>query len=59
MTAQDLTEYVEKINEEIKAIDSYREPFGEEALSDEKLGITDEIGSKKDGEEGKEKPAEN
>ncbi len=39
LTAEDLDEYLEKIDVEVRAIDSYDDPFGAGALSDEKLGI--------------------
>ena len=34
-----LEEYLENLDTEIKAIDSYEKPFGAGALSDERLGI--------------------
>ena len=34
-----LEEYAENLQEEIKAVEAYRNPFNAEALSDEKLGI--------------------
>lgn len=34
-------EYLKNLDKEVKAIDSYNDPFGEEALSDEGLGITE------------------
>ncbi|MDO4612000.1 MAG: hypothetical protein Q4B29_00855 [Candidatus Saccharibacteria bacterium] len=39
ITMEVLDEYLEKLEVEIRAIDAYAEPFSEEALSDEKLGI--------------------
>lgn len=41
LTAEVLKEYLEWLDKEVKAIDSYENPFGEEALSDEHLGITE------------------
>ena len=38
---KDIEEYLEKLNTEIKAIDSYKDPFSSEVLSDKHLGITD------------------
>lgn len=32
-------EYLENLSEEIQAIDAYEKPFGQEVLSDERLGI--------------------
>ena len=34
-----LEEYAENLQEEIKAVEAYKNPFNAEALSDEKLGI--------------------
>ena len=34
-----LKEYLEKLNLEINAVDSYEKPFDAEALSDERLGL--------------------
>ena len=34
-----LEEYLEKLKAELDTIDSYKEPFNVEALSDERLGI--------------------
>jgi len=39
LTAEVIEEYLEKLKIEIKAIDSYENPFNEEVLSDERLGI--------------------
>jgi hypothetical protein len=39
LTADVLREYLEKLDIEIKAIDSYKKPFDSSVLSDEKLGI--------------------
>ena len=39
LTTEGLTEYLEKLGEEVEAIDEEEKPFSEEALSDEKLGI--------------------
>ncbi len=39
LTAEILTEYLEKLDIEVKAIDSYDNAFSGDALSDEKLGI--------------------
>ena len=39
VTAENLTEYLEKIELEIKAIDAYEKPFDTEILSDEHFGI--------------------
>ena len=41
ITEEVIDEYIEKLNEEIKAVDDYGEAFSDSALSDEKLGITD------------------
>ena len=40
LTAEILVEYLEKLNVEVKAIDSYGKPFSEDALSDENLGMS-------------------
>lgn len=37
-----LEEYLENLNTEVKAIDSYEKPFGAGALSNERLGIPTE-----------------
>lgn len=34
-----IEEYLESLGEEVKAIDAYEKPFGQDALSDERLGI--------------------
>ena len=39
LTIQDIEEYLEKIELEIKAIDAYDDPFNEKVLSDEELNI--------------------
>ena len=39
LTIQDIEEYLEKIELEIKAIDAYNDPFSEKGLSDEELYI--------------------
>ncbi|MBQ3413283.1 hypothetical protein IJH33_00290 [Candidatus Saccharibacteria bacterium] len=39
VTEEALTEYLEKIEVEVRALDDYQEPFSAEALSDERLGI--------------------
>ena len=39
LTVDILEEYLEKLDIEVKAIDSYEKPFGSSVLSDEKLGI--------------------
>ena len=39
LSADILEEYLEKLDVEVKAIDSYEKPFGSSVLSDEKLGI--------------------
>ena len=36
-----IEEYLEKLNNEVKAIDSYEKPFSADVLSDEHLGISD------------------
>lgn len=40
LTAETLVEYLEKLNVDVKAIDSYEKPFSEDALSDGSLGIS-------------------
>lgn len=42
VTGEDLKVFVENLEKEIKAIDDYKKPFGEEALSDKRLGIPEE-----------------
>ena len=42
LTPQNLDEYLEKLELEVKAIDSYEKPFEAEVLSDENLGIENE-----------------
>lgn len=39
ITKEAIDEYLEKLQEEIKMIDAYDNPFGEDALSDQGLGI--------------------
>ena len=39
LTVEVIEEYLEKLKIEIKAVDSYENPFNEGALSDERLGI--------------------
>ncbi len=39
MSEEVLTEYLENLDTEVKAIDAYENPFSGEALSDERLGI--------------------
>ena len=39
LTAEVIEEYLEKIKVEMNAIDAYEEPFDENVLSDERLGI--------------------
>ncbi len=39
VTKEVVDEYLEKLREEAKALDSYDAPFGSSALSDENLGI--------------------
>lgn len=39
LTKENLDEYLEKLDGEIKAVDAYQNPFAADALSDEKLGI--------------------
>ena len=41
VTKQVITEYLENLETEVKALDNYKEPFSSEALSDERLGIKD------------------
>ncbi|MBR2998709.1 hypothetical protein IKF34_03025 [Candidatus Saccharibacteria bacterium] len=43
LTPQILDEYLERLEIEIKAIDAYEKPFGENVLSDENLGIWSEV----------------
>ncbi len=42
VTKELLEEYLEKLDAEIKVVDTYETPFDVEALSDEKLGIPSE-----------------
>lgn len=39
LTKEDIELFIENLNKEIKAINDYRNPFSEEVLSDEHLGI--------------------
>ena len=39
LTKEVLKEYLEKLDLEIKAVDSYEKPFDAEALSNERLGL--------------------
>ncbi len=39
LNAETVKEYLENVKKEIEEIDSYKNPFGEEVLSDEYLGI--------------------
>lgn len=39
ITKEVLTEYLEKLDVEVKALDEYQNPFGDEALSDEHFGL--------------------
>ena len=39
LTKEDIEEFIKNLKEEIKAIDEYKKPFSEEALSDGRLGI--------------------
>lgn len=41
LTKEVLEKYLQQLDEEVKALDSYEEPFGAEVLSDEHLGITE------------------
>ena len=43
ITREVLTEYLENLETEVKALDSYKDPFAADALSDEKLGIPGEM----------------
>lgn len=42
VTTEILDEYLEHLNTEVKIIESFENPFGAEALSDERLGIPTE-----------------
>ena len=44
LTREDMDEFIENLKKEIKAIDEYKKPFGEEVLSDGRLGIPAEGG---------------
>ena len=48
LTQEDMDEFMKNLKEEIKAIDSYKKPFGEDALSDSRLGIPSEEKSTED-----------
>ena len=39
LTREDIEIYIENLNKEVKAINDYKKPFGDEILSDERLGI--------------------
>ena len=39
LTKEDMEEFIKNLKDEIKAVDDYKKPFGEEVLSDERLGI--------------------
>lgn len=39
---EDINEYLDKLKIEVEAIDSYKNPFDEEVLSDKNLGIPEE-----------------
>lgn len=39
LTQEDMDEFIKNLKAEIKAIDEYKKPFGEEVLSDGRLGI--------------------
>ena len=39
ITTDILTEYLEKLEEEVKGIDAYQKPFDADALSNERLGL--------------------
>lgn len=41
LSAEILDEYLEKLEVEVKGIDSYENPFGAEILSDKNLGISE------------------
>ena len=41
LTIKDIEQYLEKINVDVKAIDSYQQPFSQKALSDDSLDIID------------------
>jgi len=43
ITKEVLEDYIKNLEVEVKALDSYSDPFGAEALSDEKLGILEEM----------------
>lgn len=43
ITQEDIELYIENLNKEIKAINDYKKPFGEEVLMDERLGIPAEV----------------
>lgn len=43
ITKEVLEEYLKNLEAEVKALDNYENPFGAEALSDEKLGISAEM----------------
>lgn len=43
VTKETLEEYIEKLETEIKTLETYSDAFSSDALSDEKLGISDEM----------------
>lgn len=44
LTREDLEEYIKNLKKEMKAIDDFKKPFGEDVLSNEHLGIpADEV----------------
>lgn len=45
LNAETMKEYLENINKEIEEVDSYKNPFSAEVLSDENLGIPAETGA--------------
>lgn len=55
LTREDIEVFMKNLNVEVEAIDNYKKPFGEEALSDERLGIpvetkTDETSVEQEGQ---------
>lgn len=42
LTTESLTEYLQKLGDEVEAVDEYEKPFDAKVLSDEKLGIETE-----------------
>ena len=43
ITREVIEDYLKKLETEVKALKSYKDPFSAEALSDEKLGISGEM----------------